>query len=118
MKISFRIGRRIYEFADVWSLAVTGDVPGDVYDTTKSGVAQRSEQLPYKRPMKVRSLPSVPDPAAITQPATGAGLPPLPAPVPTPKRGRPRLHADRKAYNAAKQREYRARKKEKTDGKD
>jgi hypothetical protein len=35
-------------------------------------------------------------------------------PADTPKRGRPKVHDDRKAYNAAKQREYRARKKEKT----
>jgi len=39
----------------------------------------------------------------------GTQAPPVDA---SPKRGRPRIHPDRKAYNAMKQREYRARKKE------
>ncbi len=30
-------------------------------------------------------------------------------PIPKPKRGRPKIHPDRKAYKAAKEREYRRR---------
>lgn len=113
MKVTVRKGNFIHVFDGATSVDIEGD--------DKSGVAQRSEQAPYKSPTMGSS------PTARTKPTApaklgGSGREPdeaaeaarrQPTSAAVGKRGRPRIHEDRKAYNAQKQREYRARKKEK-----
>lgn len=133
MKVTVRKGN----FIHVFDRATSVDIEGD----DKSGVAQRSEQAPYKSPTmgstptartkRLDDLGSVQDGRKMSSDGQKSGsgneggsagrlhspcyLPSeSPASVPDPapsKRGRPRVHPD----GATKQREYRARKKEKTN---